>query len=448
MVGRVGNKELIAITDHGFAIKGSGVYTTLDGGRTWTGVDLSSLVWLSQVRDLIFIDDKVGLISVYDQIVRTEDGGVTWKKTEKPTGDFYKIRFVNATTGFAIGYGTFIKTTDAGKTWQHVNTSGGTITGIAAYNNKLYTTSMVSTYSSRSTGRNLAVSSDGGTGWQSLQHVSDADFTMVSFITPQTGFVSSDYQNYKTTDGGASWKGLNWTNRIHEPVMLGDGTMVISDGLSIYRSTDGGETLTEVFESPSTWPDYKPVGKLIKLDDQNLISYNGYHLYKSTDAGVTWNYITTEDNTPPTQDMFFISPLVGYSLELFGAIYKTMDGGTTWTKIFTPEPLSSRVYNTIFFVDSQVGFKAAETLSKTTDGGLTWTTLFTNFNTNILRLHFTDAQHEEAPCSKPLMAELHGNNITSRQMMRSTMSISGMKQFTSQENTGTSHDIRLAEQHR
>jgi photosystem II stability/assembly factor-like uncharacterized protein len=62
---------------HGFAVSGSKLYLTSDGGTTWkpvkSGTDLSGSSALS------FTSLKTGWVIANGLLYRTEDGGLTWK---------------------------------------------------------------------------------------------------------------------------------------------------------------------------------------------------------------------------------------------------------------------------------------------------------------------------------------------------------------------------------
>ncbi len=98
-------------------------------------------------------------------------------------------------------------------------------------------------------------------------------------------------------------------------------------------------------------------------------------------SDVKWTTFTTERYPGKQDDIFFVSPQVGWYVNGAGKIFKTTDAGTTWTmQLHKP----GTYFRCIAFVDEKLGFAgnigpgyfpnvSDETpLYKTTDGGTTW----------------------------------------------------------------------------
>lgn len=98
-------------------------------------------------------------------------------------------------------------------------------------------------------------------------------------------------------------------------------------------------------------------------------------------SDVKWTTFTTERYPGKQDDVFFVSPQVGWYVNGAGKIFKTTDAGTTWTmQLHKP----GTYFRCIAFVDEKLGFAgnigpgyfpnvSDETpLYKTTDGGTTW----------------------------------------------------------------------------
>ncbi len=102
------------------------VVASTDGGGTWKQVKLPKK---TKVVDASFVSDRLGFILTNDQLLRTKNGGNTWK--DRPaiaTGGGYGISFASATEGFvtshAFGSGSFgaqgvvLHTTDGAASFQ------------------------------------------------------------------------------------------------------------------------------------------------------------------------------------------------------------------------------------------------------------------------------------------------------------------------------------------
>ena len=90
---------------------------TEDGGETWT-LKLSSgeFSW----RSLYFLDEQRGW-AVGSGIAYTSDGGTTWSYQLQPnltTGHLESIIFTDAKHGWAAGSDVILRTNDGGKTWR------------------------------------------------------------------------------------------------------------------------------------------------------------------------------------------------------------------------------------------------------------------------------------------------------------------------------------------
>jgi photosystem II stability/assembly factor-like uncharacterized protein len=183
-----------------------------DSGETWTAKDMSA--HCGMILDVHFFSDKVGLLAAATSsdvqqssalILRTEDGGTTWKevyRSSRPFETTWKISFPTAEVGFvsvqsynpdpAAAQRFVAKTTDGGRTFVEVP--------------------LVSNHAVRQFG--------------------------IGFISPSVGWVGATPHGFLTTDGGQTWTQAdfgNATNKIrilHRP----DGSAVVyALGVHLYK---------------------------------------------------------------------------------------------------------------------------------------------------------------------------------------------------------------------
>ena len=172
----------------------------------------------------------------------------------------YKACFTsNSDIIYAVGQGGIVKSTDSGITFNRIS-SFTTNSGILCY--------------------------------------------AVHFATPTLGIASQTSQLYKTTNGGTSWSVLysnspidpaNPTDVISSVHISADGnTIVATTKRSVFRSTDGGISFTNVFTfaaSPSQQgqlPKYVSLGFMYGNDNEFVLSAANGAVYKSYNAGASW----------------------------------------------------------------------------------------------------------------------------------------------------------------
>jgi ELWxxDGT repeat protein len=380
----------------GFATQSyNGLVMTEDGGRTWTEIDLSALGYLEGITAIHFINENEGMVLTYGALLRTNDGGKTWQKISSVSGgSLTSIHFKNAEKGFLIGNGVMYKTNDRGKTWaSSYGPWNATIVGIASQDADLYI-SCGSTYGYYDRGRALFVSHDEGSTWETLSKLDRRDIYAMSFASDNVGFVCSEYNHVKTTDGGVTWKPVSWTTQMFGVHFLDESVVYFADRENIYRSTDGGESITKIYTTPTSSEYYRPLGRFYGATADLIFNYSSTNssLYRSGDGGLSWTYVDTGLQSY-LRDIHFISSTTGFIVDLFGSVYKSTDGGLTWNNVYERDPLSSIVTNSIFFINEEIGFKAGENFSVTNDGGVTWQDKFDPFYGNFYRIHFTSEKH-------------------------------------------------------
>ena len=146
---------------------------TLDGGQTWTSLDLSAQAWF--LVDVLFLDRQRGFLvgaatgePAGAIVLGTEDGGLTW--TERYRNDVasdwaWKIHFPTRDVGYVSiestktsGDGAILKTTDGGQTWQVLPVPSTSMQGIGFVDEQ---TGWIGGY------RTPQVTTDGGQTWSS-----------------------------------------------------------------------------------------------------------------------------------------------------------------------------------------------------------------------------------------------------------------------------------------
>ncbi len=254
------------------AAAGGGIWKSMNNGQTWRPV----------------FDDK-RVISMGMLAIAPSDTQQVWAGTGEP----------NSRNTIEPGGGIY-KSTDGGITWtlkglektQHI----GRIVVHPTNPNIVYVAALGAAWSN-TPDRGLYKTTDGGNTWKQVKFVSNkAGFVDVAINSKDPNILYA-----------ASWE------RLRTPYSLKSG----GPGSALWKSTDGGETWTEV--KGGGWPDavFGRIGLNVNLSNPNIVyamvegqdkeaggvitpnrspKYNG--LWRSTDAGATWTKMNSINTRP------------------------------------------------------------------------------------------------------------------------------------------------------
>lgn len=232
------------------------LYGTIDGGKTWNPVSyagpyVKGLCAIDVVREQYInhgtIDYKihvyaVGRVGSPANMMVSHDAGVSWKSysMNENCKMLFDIKMFDKNNGIVCAASNeqieesnalILKTSDGGKTWKKVYQS-----------TRPFETTWKASFPTRQIGyvtlqsynpdpnvkqQRVAKTTDGGNTWQEINLVEDAaarEFG-VGFIDENHGFVGTMNQGYETKDGGKNWL----------PVNLGRAC----NKIRIYKSTNG-----------------------------------------------------------------------------------------------------------------------------------------------------------------------------------------------------------------
>lgn len=204
---------------------------------------------------------------------------------------------------------------------------------------------------------------------------------------PNEGFITRGDSIRFTTDGGQTW---STAQKVNLPAggfcYTNNGNTIFSAHTKkVYKSTDGGNTFSQVFSTDSS------TGFLqcnyIK-DNFIIFGFEGNMLIYSTDGGATWKEKRVVFNAATVKNIKIVGPntaLVASSSKL----HYTKDGCQTWTSINLEDSIPSATYiplitgadeNTWYAYYSSGSNKH---LFKTTNGGNTWTNITNAWGTGM-----------------------------------------------------------------
>lgn len=215
---------------------------------------------------------------------------------------------------------------------------------------------------------------DGGNTW-TIIHGSPAEDNYEFAISAQNTsklYVAMNDSLALSVDGGASWKGVSFSNLPYGVFVspLSDQLILVAGSEAVIGSTDGGTSWSNI-----TLPSHA-YGLLWSTVDQNtLFSYAPNAVHKSTNAGASWGTV----NIPiDTNDYIADAKASITGIVYLGAnsVLKSTDDGTTFSKVYdwtTAANYWSVSNITIDPTNDQKLFSAySNSLIGSSDGGVSW----------------------------------------------------------------------------
>ena len=278
-------------TWRGNVSSGSGMWKSLDAGKTWTFSGLADSRHISRIRihpknpDIAFAA-VMGHVSGPNEergVYRTKDGGKTWQR----------VLFVNANAG-AVDLCLSPDDADTiyATTWRAIRTPWS--------------------FSSGGDGSGLWKSQDGGDTWDSLHDNEGMPEGTLGIsgiaVSPKNAkrvyaqIEAKEGGLFRSDDAGATWERINddrdlrqrawYYTRVYADPKNEDTVYVLNVGA--FRSTDGGKTFeslrTPHSDNHDLWLDPNNPERMIESND------GGANI--STDGGKTWS---TQGNQPTAQ---------------------------------------------------------------------------------------------------------------------------------------------------
>ena len=281
--------------------------------------------------DVAFTSASVGVIvGQQGQVYRSVDGGATWSFLDLSTTEILKtVYFADVNRGFILGTSMY-QTTNAGASWATTGGPGLPMEGIYFVDNQRGTV----------VGANGSIfhTTNGGGNWTPQASNVSNTLKAVWFTSENDGIIVGEAGIIlQTTDGGQSWsRHLSGTLQDLNSIFFLNATVgFISGGNgTILRTTDGGlNWLPAVVESSVV-----SLLKVKMLDASNGFAFgNGSNIvapidfFRTTDGGITWRRQSYGENRAVQfYGMAVIDPMHLVVVGNSGTVMRSPDGGTTW----------------------------------------------------------------------------------------------------------------------
>jgi len=229
------------------------IVKTIDGGLTWDSLTANVISGYA-LQAIDFVDEQTGFVaSDLNGVMKTVDGGATFQSSNGTIqGWVLTLTFVNAQVGFAaaelgLGSGTYsytiYHTADQGATWTPVHVDVMTnVTGLSHRRiNKIQFVDNDNGFAVGGNGTFLRTV-DGGLTWSASTLSPPTELTALLFTSPTTGYTNTAGTVQRTNDGG-----LTWTTQLLQPPAVVRAIAFANDTLgyaiagdAIYRTANAG----------------------------------------------------------------------------------------------------------------------------------------------------------------------------------------------------------------
>jgi photosystem II stability/assembly factor-like uncharacterized protein len=340
-----------------------GVMKSEDGGGKWARVPVNGTPPgnLTSVRcsgaEICLLATATGA-----QVLRTNDGGKTFKSLVPSTDPTLAVAFASATQALAVGaQGSAEVSSDAGQNWRAVGTR------IAGQFGVLEPVSSSVAYAGGVDGV-LARTVDAGQTWANVSAPTTATIVGIAAPSADTVFVlGNDGGLQRSDNGGTSYKILNTGSTVAPAAVAAlDGDRILLVGpRGIRRSLNGGDSFEPVGDRLGSGA----VVGAVDITPVAVVAYGARTVIASSDGGQTWKRVTLPRRMV-VRDVAFLSARLGYVVDLQGRVWRTANAGKTWMQM---HGLGSPV-RLLEFADARNGYAIPHEglILRTTDGGKSW----------------------------------------------------------------------------
>jgi photosystem II stability/assembly factor-like uncharacterized protein len=371
-----------------FAIAGSSLQQSADGGSSWTAASLPA--YASALTVAVGPPQTLYAAAYPGEVYRSIDAGATWQQARAAglLGQYVVRLVADAVTPSTVYAASadpdrgIYRSTDSGDTWTFVR-SASNVTTLAA------PASAHGAIWAATDGFGLLRSDATGATWSRVTNVFpnlDVRKIVTDPSSPAKIYALTASGLYKTLDAGDSW--------ILLPLDADVSTIAIDPGQSdivyaalsataggVLKSTDGGTT----WRSASAGLPAKDAatdavtGLGVNPASPSTLFAGTYSsgTFKTTDAGATWSPVPGLASIPNITSFAFDPqhPSILYACSTYHGVWKSIDAGASWRSLGPPFYVLSIVIdpsNPTTLWATATFYTGSSLLWKSVDGGESW----------------------------------------------------------------------------
>jgi len=247
------------------------------------------------IAGMVFVDSLTGFIVTgadtvgnTNYIFKTTDGGDNWAVNATITDKFYKLQFINDSTGLAIANNKLFKTFNKGINWNYITMP------IYPIDMSVLNKDTIFCVDGASIMGGFWRTTNAGTSWVKLVNFGSCNPSGIYFYNKNIGYINRCTETWKTTDGGFNWFQISgpYGNMYFIDSLLG----YKAAGYVMSKTTNGGLNWTTQQLPNTALPgviEFYAINKdTLWSVGGSIIKNNTYYgiVYKSTNGGNNWGF--------------------------------------------------------------------------------------------------------------------------------------------------------------
>lgn len=241
---------------------------------------------------------------------------------------------------------------------------------------------------------------DGGATWHVISYQGFGNMAVTN--DGKAFFINLNKDSiYRTIDGGTTITGYHVNaTQVHDIFFADNNNGLCATSAGIFNTSDGGGSWNNITAMPADIG--TSVSTLFMLNNSNAWAVYRNRVFHTSGSLSSWvrDTIVTTNSTLGLSTVSATSASVVYTSSYTGYLYKSTDGGSSFTLLKKFDDVwNNSAISDLHFVDANTGFiSMGSRIYKTIDAGNTWSQIVGLGTSDIIEIHFTDANHGWACC--------------------------------------------------